>query len=93
MYILNPGKSMATVPDLAGELTTWHDHENLCFDGTKRRRPRHGRGVPERHPDGDAADAPRVAGPAPLRPFAGIETHGGGGSAAPTRTSHVPVSV
>lgn len=32
MYILGPGKTMADVPELAGELTTWHDHQNLCWD-------------------------------------------------------------
>ena len=34
MYILNFGKTMATTPVLAGELTSWHLHDNLCFDGT-----------------------------------------------------------
>ena len=34
MYILNPGKTMANVPTLAGPLTTFHDHQNLCFSGT-----------------------------------------------------------
>ncbi len=34
MYILNLGKTMADVPDLAGELTTFHYHDNLCFQGT-----------------------------------------------------------
>jgi len=33
MYILNPGKTMETTPPLAGELTSWHLHDNLCFDG------------------------------------------------------------
>jgi hypothetical protein len=32
MYILRPGKTMADVPDIAGELTLWHDHQNLCWD-------------------------------------------------------------
>jgi hypothetical protein len=31
MYILNLGKSLADVPEIAGELTTWHDHKNLCW--------------------------------------------------------------
>jgi hypothetical protein len=35
MYILTLGKTMTDVPDIAGELTTWHDHDNLCFDGTQ----------------------------------------------------------
>lgn len=33
MYILTVGKTMADAPDIAGELTTWHDHDNLCFSG------------------------------------------------------------
>lgn len=32
MYILEPGKTMADAPDIAGELTPWHDHQNLCWD-------------------------------------------------------------
>jgi hypothetical protein len=32
MYILPLGRTMADVPDIAGELTTWHDHQNLCWD-------------------------------------------------------------
>lgn len=35
MYILTLGKTMADVPDIAGELTTWHDHDNLCFSGSQ----------------------------------------------------------
>lgn len=35
MYILSPGKTMANVPDIAGELTTWHDHQNLCWEGAR----------------------------------------------------------
>jgi hypothetical protein len=35
MYILSLGKTMADVPDIAGSLTTWHDHDNLCFSGTQ----------------------------------------------------------
>ena len=33
MYILNSGSTMDDVPDVAGALTTWHDHQNLCWDG------------------------------------------------------------
>ncbi|MGQ0833203.1 MAG: hypothetical protein ACT4OV_16180 [Microthrixaceae bacterium] len=35
MYILSLGKTMADAPDIAGELTTWHDHDNLCFSGNQ----------------------------------------------------------
>jgi hypothetical protein len=36
MYILGVGKTMANVPDIAGDLTTWHDHQDLCWDGEGR---------------------------------------------------------
>ena len=32
MYILERGKTMADVPEIGGALTTWHDHQNLCWD-------------------------------------------------------------
>ena len=32
MYILPTGSTMDDVPDIAGNLTLWHDHDNLCFD-------------------------------------------------------------
>ncbi len=32
MYILPRGWTMEDVPDVAGNLTVWHDHDNLCFD-------------------------------------------------------------
>ena len=35
MYILSPGKGMDDVPAVAGELTTWHDHQNLCWEGAR----------------------------------------------------------
>jgi len=35
MYILTPGKTMDDVPDIAGELTTFHDHQNLCWEGLR----------------------------------------------------------
>ncbi len=34
MYILERGTTMADAPDLAGSLTPWHDHQNLCWDDT-----------------------------------------------------------
>jgi len=33
MYSLTFGDTMANVPDIAGSLTTWHDHDNMCFNG------------------------------------------------------------
>jgi hypothetical protein len=32
MYILNRGSTLADAPDIAGSLTPWHDHQNLCWD-------------------------------------------------------------
>jgi hypothetical protein len=31
MYILEPGKTMNDVPDIAGNLTVWHGHGDLCW--------------------------------------------------------------
>ena len=31
MFILEPGKTMANVPEIAGELTQWHIHKTICF--------------------------------------------------------------
>lgn len=36
MYILPAGSTMDDVPDIAGNLTLWHDHDNLCFDDNGR---------------------------------------------------------
>ncbi len=35
MYTLEPGKTMANVPDIAGELTIWHVHPTICFSNTQ----------------------------------------------------------
>jgi hypothetical protein len=76
MYILNIGKTMANVPTLAGELTTWHDHQNLCFSGTTLV----GLAV-----NGVCAQGTLLPTPPmlhvwlidhPCGPFAGIESHG-----------------
>ena len=32
MYILPPGSTVDDVPDVAGNLTVWHGHDNLCWD-------------------------------------------------------------
>lgn len=37
MYILPPGSTMDDVPDIAGNLTVWHNHDNLCWDATGTR--------------------------------------------------------
>ena len=35
MYILEPGRTMGNVPDIAGELTLWHVHAPICFSTTQ----------------------------------------------------------
>jgi len=31
MYVTEPDMTMDTVPDIAGNLTIWHAHDNLCY--------------------------------------------------------------
>ena len=78
MYILNQGKTMADVPNIAGELTTWHIHDNLCFVGSRLS------GVfvnGKCTPGGTLRVTPPMLHvwivPHPCGPFAGIEGHGG----------------
>jgi hypothetical protein len=33
MYMLNPGDTLETAPDIGGELIQFHIHDNLCFGG------------------------------------------------------------
>lgn len=35
MFMLNPGDTLADVPELGGALTQWHVHDNLCFAGSR----------------------------------------------------------
>jgi hypothetical protein len=35
MYLLPFGATMADVPDIAGDLTEWHDHQDLCWEGSR----------------------------------------------------------
>ncbi len=35
MYLLPFGFTMDDAPDIAGELTPWHDHQNLCWEGAQ----------------------------------------------------------
>jgi len=78
MYILERGKTMADVPDIAGELTTWHDHQNLCWDANGNLAGIVVGGVCR--PGGTfRATAPMmhvwVTDP-PCGPFSGVEGHG-----------------
>jgi hypothetical protein len=80
MYILSPGMTMDDVPDIAGGLTTWHDHQDLCWEGT--------RVVGTVGPDGTCSNGTFRPTPPMLHvwmlphecgPFAGLEgSHGGG---------------
>ena len=81
MYILEAGKTMADVPHLAGELTVWHDHQNLCWDRSGLRLA--GLLVNGRcFPGGTLRPTPPMLhvwlADHPCGPFAGIEGHGGG---------------
>lgn len=35
MYMLNKGDTLDDVPELGGNLTQWHVHDNLCFSGAR----------------------------------------------------------
>src|SRR5690606_7459852 len=35
MFILPPGSTLDDAPDIAGTLTTWHDHQDLCWIGDR----------------------------------------------------------
>jgi hypothetical protein len=35
MVMMDPGDTLADVPELGGKLTQWHVHNNLCFAGPK----------------------------------------------------------
>jgi hypothetical protein len=35
MYMLTMGDTLASAPEIASSLTTWHDHPNQCFEGTQ----------------------------------------------------------
>jgi hypothetical protein len=78
MYILGFDKTMDDVPEVAGELTTWHDHQDLCWEGAQV--------VGKTDANGDCANGTFRPTPPMLHvwmtehrcgPFAGIESHGG----------------
>lgn len=79
MYILRPGQTMADVPEVAGELTSWHDHQDLCWDGHRVA----GRLIDGTcQPGGVHLPTPPMLHvwmvEHPCGPFAGIDGHGGG---------------
>jgi hypothetical protein len=81
MYLLAPGSTLADVPEVAGDLTVWHDHQNLCWDETGSRLA----GV---FVDGQCRPGGTLRATSPMLhvwvtdhecgPFAGIEGHGEG---------------
>lgn len=77
MYILGVGQTMADVPDIAGRLTTWHDHQDLCWDGGRVV----GRVINGACTAGTFAATPPMLHvwlvPHECGPFAGLEGHGG----------------
>jgi hypothetical protein len=83
MYILERGKTMADAPDLAGSLTPWHDHQNLCWDGNGRLAGLYVNG--QCRPGGTfRPTAPMMhvwLTDPPCGPFSGVEGHGAAGCA------------
>lgn len=78
MFIAEPGTTLETVPDIGGELTVWHDHQNLCWNGSKLAGVVvNGRCVP----GGTFRPTPPMihlwVDDPPCGPFSGIEGHGG----------------
>ena len=81
MYILEIDKTMADVPEVAGDLAAWHDHQNLCWDRSGTRLA--GMYVNGKcFPGGTFRATPPMLHVwlqnHPCGPFAGIEGHGGG---------------
>ena len=78
MYVMNPDTTMATVPDIAGELTPWHDHENLCWGSDGRLAGVLVNGVCR--PGGTVRATPPMIhvwlNDTPCGPFSGTEGHG-----------------
>jgi hypothetical protein len=78
MYILSLGTTMADVPDIAGPLTTWHYHNDLCWSSAMT--------VVGTAVNGVCAQGTLWVTPPmmhvwmvdnPCGPFAGIDSHGG----------------
>lgn len=81
MYMLPPGTSLDTAPDIGGKLTQWHIHNNLCFTADGR--------VGGLTNAAGGCDAPLLEGPEqpmihvwivphPCGPFAALEGIAGG---------------
>jgi hypothetical protein len=83
MYILEWGKTLADAPDIAGSLTTWHDHQNLCWDGNGKLAGIVVNG--QCRPGGTFRPTPPMMHvwltDPPCGPFSGVEGHGAEGCA------------
>jgi len=58
MFMLEPGATLDTVPDIGGPLTQWHIHDNLCFAN--------GRVVGLTNADGVCTRGEKSANPVPM---------------------------
>jgi hypothetical protein len=80
MYLLDPGATMADVPDVAGDLTQWHDHQNLCWDATGTRLAGVSLDGERCRPGGTLRATPPMLhvwlDDHDCGPFAGVEGHG-----------------
>lgn len=79
MYLMAPGNTMDDVPEIAGPLTIWHDHQDLCWEGIQVVGTL---GDDGSCPRGEFRPTPPMLHvwlePHPCGPFAGLEGHGGG---------------
>jgi hypothetical protein len=83
MYMLPQGETLETVPELGGELTQWHIHDNLCFTPGEAPKVRGVTGVGQGCPPGltklDPVPMIHVwIVPHRCGPFAALEGVGGG---------------
>ena len=90
MYIMPQGSTMDDVPDLAGELTTWHDHQNLCWNAEGQVVGLLVNG--QCRPAGVFRPTPPMLHvwmvENPCGPFAGLEGHGGSDDGEPCAHTH-----
>jgi len=82
MYVLETGSTMDDVPEVAGDLTVWHDHQNLCWDASGTKLAGVSTDGETCRPAGELRATPPMLHvwlvDHDCGPFAGIEGHGGG---------------
>ena len=80
MYVLEPGATMADVPDVGGDLLVWHEHQNLCWDESGTRLAGVSTDGTTCHPAGVLRATPPMLhvwlDDHECGPFAGVEGHG-----------------